>query len=34
MVEPTEQTIYNWWNRHLVEHRHRRKRPAAWWALR
>ena len=19
MVEPTEQTIYNWWNRHLVD---------------
>ncbi|NNF56489.1 MAG: hypothetical protein HKN03_18840 [Acidimicrobiales bacterium] len=21
MVEPTEQTIYNWWNRHLVDPR-------------
>ena len=19
MVEPTEQTIYNWWNRHVVD---------------
>ena len=19
MVDPTEQTIYNWWNRHLVD---------------
>ena len=32
MVEPTEQTIYNWWNRHLVDTgrraEHRRSRTA------